>query len=242
VDGDTPLGTVLNSGTEVWLRSLSEIGTRYPLLLEDTVTARLESTTSLPLRGRDHHVIGALGVGWPQPQRFLHGQRDELPVVAQLAADALSRAQLLAVERSARRRTERLQRTMTALVASATLAEVTAAVFVHGLLPFGASAARLALVDQQQPEWLVTLDAIGLPESVLTDWQSLPAGTPCLTREATATSAMVYVPTLRELAGRYPEVGEVLGRSGHQAWVALPLLNAGRTIGVLTLAFPRRTH
>ena len=53
-----------------------------------------------------------------------------------------------------------------------------------------------------------------------------------------ATSAPVYLATLEDLAPRYPEAHQVLSRSGHQAWVALPLRSGGRTLGVLTLAFP----
>ena len=128
---------------------------------------------------------------------------------------------------------------MTALVASASSAEVTAAVFQHGLPPFGASAARLALADQQPPGLLLTLSAVGLPESVLAGWQELPATTPSPSRPAVATSAPVYLATLEDLAARYPEAHQVLSRSGHQAWVALPLRSGGRTLGVLTLAFPR---
>ena len=114
--------------------------------------------------GRGRRVIGAMGVAWAQTQVFTDAQKDEVRVVAQLAADALGRAQLLEAERTARERTERLQQTMTALVASASLADVTAAVFQYGLPAFGASAQhQLALVDQQQPELLVTLNAVGLP-------------------------------------------------------------------------------
>ena len=119
-----------------------------------------------------------MGVAWAQAQAFSDAQKDQVRVVAQLAADALGRARLLEAERTARQRTERLQQTMTALVASASLAEVTAAVFQHGLPPFGASAARLALADQQEPGLLLTLSAVGLPESVLAGWQALPATTP----------------------------------------------------------------
>ena len=39
LDDSTPLGTVLRSGGEVWLRSLPDIGTRYPSLLEATFSA-----------------------------------------------------------------------------------------------------------------------------------------------------------------------------------------------------------
>lgn len=158
--------------------------------------------------------------------------------MARLAADALGRAQMLEAERAARERTERLQRTMTALVASVSLAEVTAAVFQHGL-PFGASAARLALVDQQQPELLVTLNEVGFPESAGAGWEALPVSAPSPWQEAAATSASVYLPTPEDLAARYPDACKVLIRSGYRAWVALPLRSGGRTLGVLTLAFAK---
>jgi Stage II sporulation protein E (SpoIIE)/GAF domain len=177
-------------------------------------------------------------VAWTQAQAFTDAQKNEVRVVAGLAADALRRAQMLEAERSSRERAERLQRTMTALVASASLAEVTAAVFRHGLPPLGASAARLALVDQQHPELLMTLDAVGLPESVLAGLETLARSVPSPSRDAAATSAFVYLPTREDLAARYPDAYNVLVRSGHQAWIALPLHSRGRTLGVLTLAFP----
>ena len=238
LDDSTPLGTVMRSGGEVWLRSLSDIETRYPSLLKDTAAAGLAATASLALHGRDRRVIGAMGVAWAQAQAFTDAQKGEVRVVARLAADALGRAQMLEAERSSRERAERLQRTMTALVASASLAEVTAAVFRHGLPPLGASAARLALVDQQDPELLVTLDAVGLPEPVLAGLDTLALSVPSLSRDAATTSAFVYLPTREDLAARYPDAYNVLIRSGHQAWIALPLRSSGRTLGVLTLAFP----
>ena len=238
VDESTPLGTVLGSGGEVWLRSLSDIGTHYPSLLEDTRAAGLASTASLALYGRGRHVIGAMGVAWAQAQAFTDAQKDEVRVVARLAADALGRAQMLEAERAARERTERLQRTMTALVASASLAEVTAVVFQHGLPAFGASAARLVLIDQQQPGLLVTLNAVGFPASVVAGLDELPVSVPSPSREAATTSTPVYLPTPEDLAAKYPDAYQVLIRSGHQAWVALPLRSGGRMLGILTLAFP----
>jgi GAF domain-containing protein len=107
LDESTPLGTVLKSGGEVWLRSLSDIGTRYPSLLEDTIAAGLASTASLALYGWGRRrVIGAMGVAWAQAQAFTDAQKDEVRVVARLAADALGRAQMLEAERAARERAE----------------------------------------------------------------------------------------------------------------------------------------
>ena len=108
-----------------------------------------------------------------------------------------------------------------------------------GLPPFGASAARLVLIDQQQPGLLVTLNAVGFPASVITGLDELPVSVPSPSRRSAATtSAPVYLPTPEDLAAKYPDVYQVLIRSGHQAWVALPLRSGGRMLGILTLAFP----
>jgi hypothetical protein len=239
VDDSTPLGDVLSSGREVWLPSLSDGGARYPFLLEDAIEAGLASAASLALRDRHQSLIGVMGVAWARPQAFTQAQKDEVRVVAQLAADALGRAQVLKAERAARQRTERLQRMMSALVASASLAEVTASVFEHGLLPFGASAARLVLVDQQQPERLVTVNAVGLPEPLLAHWRAYPLSDFSPSRRALETSAIVYVPTAADLAAEYPDARIGQSISGQQAWVAVPLRSSGRTLGVLTLVFAR---
>jgi GAF domain-containing protein len=239
VDDSTPLGAVLSSGREIWLPSLSDAGTRYPLLLEDAFEAGLASTAALALHDQHHGLIGAMGMAWARPQSFTDAQKDEVRVVAQLAGDALRRAQLLEAERAAWQRTERLQRMMSALVASASLAEVTASVFEHSLLPFGASAARLVLVDQQQPERLVTMNAVGLPEPLLERWRAYPLSDVSPSRRALETSAIVYVPTAADLAAEYPDahIGQL--NPGQQAWVAVPLRSSGRTLGVLTLVFAR---
>ena len=173
VDESTSLGSVLRSGGEVWLGSLAEIEARFPSLLADTAAAGLAATASLALHGQSQRVIGALGMAWALDQPFTPAQQDEVRLVARLAADALGRALLLEAERAERQRAEQLQRMMTALAGSASLAEVTAAVFEHGLRPLGAAGARLALADPLRPEVLTTLSAAGLEGPVLARWQAL---------------------------------------------------------------------
>jgi hypothetical protein len=238
-DKSTPLGTVLLSGGEIWLPSLADTAASYPAVLDDTVGAGVVATAALALTDRHQGVIGAMGVSWPQVQAFTDAQKGEIRVVARLAADAIGRAQQLEAERAARQRTERLQRMMTALVASASLAEVKASVFLHGLPPFGASAARLILVDQQEPGRLVTVNAVGLPEPALTEWRDLPLSAYSPSRKALATSAIVYVPTPQDLDEEFPRARLAHAGPGQQAWVAVPLRSGGRTLGVLTLIFSR---
>ena len=238
-DGSTPVGSALVSGGEIWLRSLAEIAAGYPGLVQDTIEAGAAASAALALTDRHQRVIGAMGVAWAQPQRFTVAQKGAVRVVARLAADALARAQQLEAERAARQRTEGLQRMMTALVASASLAEVTASVFEHGLLPFGAQAARLALVDQQDPGRLITVNAVGLAEPALTSWREFPLSAYSPSAKALATSRMIYVPTPEDLATDYPEALQIHSSPGQKAWAAVPLRTGGRTLGVLTLIFAR---
>jgi GAF domain-containing protein len=238
-DTGTPMGAVLLSGGEIWLPSFGATAARYPHLLDVAVGAGAAATASLALTDRHQRVIGALGVTWARAQDFSDAQQAEIRVVARLAADALARAQQLAAERSARQRTEGLQAMMTALVASASLADVTAAVFQHGLLPFGASAARLILVDEQEPGRMVTVSAVGLPEPALTEWRELPLSAYSPSRKALDTSAIVYVPTPEDLDAEFPRAHLAHATAQQQAWAAVPLRSSGRTLGVLTLIFAR---
>ena len=226
VDESTPLGTVLRSGGEVWLGSLSDIRTRYPSLATDTASAGLAATASLALHGQGQRqpVIGAMGIAWAQEQQFTHTQRDEVRLVARLAADALGRALMLAAERAERHRAERLQRMMTVLAASASLAEVTAAVFDYGLPAFGASAARMALADPLRPELLTTLSAVGFSDAQLARWQALPPSVPPPLREASLTAA--------------PVCGEPAGRAGQASRQAEPGRLAGRASRPMAAAWP----
>lgn len=238
-DESSPLGAVLKSGGEVWQPSLTEIAVSYPDLLEDTIQVRAAATAALALTDRQQRVIGAMGLAWAQAQAFTEGQKSEIRVVAQLAADALSRAQQLEAERAARQRTERLQRMMTALVASASLDEVKASVFQHGLLPFGASAARLVLADQRQPGRLMTVNAVGLPEPALSEWREFPLSAHSPSRKALATGTIVYVPSRADLQREFPVAQLSFAGPAQRAWAAVPLSSGGRTLGVFTLIFAR---
>ena len=239
VDGSTPIGAAMSGRGEVWLRDLAQIEAQFPLLLADTAAAGLAATASLALHDWEGRVIGALGLGWDAPQTFPADQRDELRVVARLVADALVRAQMLASERAALGRSERLQRTLTALVASTSLSEVTEALFVGGAAPYDAAAARLALVDEQRPDALATIAAVGLPENLETVWQPAADAALSALSDARTSTGTVYVPALNDLALASPDTQTELARAGLRCWLGLPLRSGSRRLGALVLAFSR---
>ncbi len=239
VDGSTPLGTVLQTAGEVWLPTLGEAAATYPGLLADFTIADVGAVAALALTDGQQRVIGALGMAWPAAQAFTDVQKSEVRVIARLAASALRRAQQLEAERGARQRTERLQAIMRALVASASLADVQAAVFQHGLLPFGASAARLVLTGEEQLGTPLTVSAVGMVEPALTEWRDLPLSAYSPSRKALVTSEIVYVPTRADLRREFPHAKLIGKTPDDRAWTAIPLRSAGRTLGVLTLVFGR---
>lgn len=237
VDDSTSLGAAMSGRGEVWLGDLAQIGAQFPRLLDDTAAAGLAATASLALTGRGGQVIGALGLGWEEPQAFPAAQRDELRVVAKLVAEALVRAQMLAAERGALERSERLHRVLTALVASTSLSEVATAVFDDGTAPYDAAGARLALVDDQHPDALVTIAAVGLPEELDSVWQPAEGAAPSPLSDARVSAATVYLPSLEGLLLTNPDTQARLARAGLRSWLGLPLRSGSRSLGVLVLGF-----
>ncbi len=237
VDGSTPLGAAMSGRGEVWLSDLAQVGAQFPALLADTAAAGLAATASLALAGREGQVIGALGLGWEAPQTFPAAQRDELRVFARLVADALVRAQLLATERKALGRSERLHRILSALVASASLSDVTEAVFLDGTAPYDAAAARLALVDEQHSDALVTIAAVGLPDEVEALWHPALGSTPSPLSDARVSVTTVYLPALTDRAVPDQDARAALARAGLRCWLGVPLRSGSRTLGALVLAF-----
>ena len=237
VDDSTPLGAAMSGRGEVWLGDLAQIGAQFPALLADTAAAGLAATASLALAGRAGQVIGALGLGWEAPQTFPSAQRDELRVFARLVADALVRAQLLATERVALGRSERLHRILSALVASASLSEVTEAMFRDGNAPYDAAAARLALVDDEHSDALVTIATVGLPDEVETVWRPAPGSMPSPLSDARVSVTTVYLPALTDRVVPDPDTRAALSRAGLRCWLGLPLRSRSRTLGALVLAF-----
>ena len=90
----TPLADAMSSGDPVLLPTLEAIGDAYPALLDDTISAGLTATASLPLATAGGEAAGAAGFGWSTPQGFDEDQVRLLDLIARMAASALERATL----------------------------------------------------------------------------------------------------------------------------------------------------
>ena len=89
---DVPLCDAMRSGSTVLVSSIEELSERYPDLLSATIEASLSATASVPLRTAGGLTLGAIGFGWRHPQEFSTAQVRRLELIAELGAQALSRA------------------------------------------------------------------------------------------------------------------------------------------------------
>ena len=92
---DVPACEAIRSGRSVLLGSIDEIGRRYPGVLDEVTAAGLSARATIPLYSAAGEILGAIGVGWQGPQSFDVQQLRRLDLVAQLAALAVERSQLV---------------------------------------------------------------------------------------------------------------------------------------------------
>ena len=105
-----------------------------------------------------------------------------------------------------------------------------------GLPLFGARAAGMSLLDEDEPDHLVNIASAGWSDEVRRGWrryaidEALPIG------DAMINAAPVFV-TATELPARYPAAADAMLATGDAAWAALPLLDGTRSIGTLSASF-----
>jgi len=244
VDDSTPLGHAMGSGREVWLRSLTDVSARYPALLADTVATGLSATVSLPLHSRDRQLIGALGLAWATPQEFADAQREEIRVVAQLAADALSRArQRDRLERTRQaldvtaRRLQALQR-VTAALATAVTTDDIAQVIVRDGISLLADHGVAAMVDAER-HVLRTWTSSGFPAEISRAYGVVPLDSEMPIAAAVRSGAPIIAQTQHEAVTQSPATADTYVATRTRSSLVVPARVDDRPIGALGLGFTR---
>lgn len=141
----------------------------------------------------------------------------------------------------ARRRARRAAQfaDLAAGLAAAQTRDEVADVVAAGAEAFGASAAIVVLRDPNRPDQLRLVSAAGLADGASDGWEVMDAHAATPVAEAARTGEPVFA-TLEDGPGRFPDMGDLLERSGNEAWAALPLRSAGRVDGALGMSFRRR--
>jgi GAF domain-containing protein/anti-sigma regulatory factor (Ser/Thr protein kinase) len=189
----------------------------------------------------DSAVLGVALVGSRTDRVFGDADIQLLTEGAERAAWAIQNGLLLAAERHARataasvgERLARLQAMSEQLLTDLTVDGVVGTVVERGLSLIGAFAGSVWQVDADARE-MTLAGIVGYPDEVVDRWETLSFDAESPAVEAARTGRRVVVRSVEERDNRYPSLR---GRATvGEAFVAVPLVVRGATIGVLGLGF-----
>ena len=218
------------------------------------------ATLAVPLV-KDGALVGVLSVNHPTPRRWTDDEVSLVRAVAErtwavveraraerlLTERAAERERLLAGERRARDRAERLQALTAALATSHTPTEVGRAILEQAIRIAQVVAGGVLTVPPAsatgEPPSLVLEAVVGYGEAVQERYARIPLDTPVPVCRAAAQRRPVYLASVDEFAvqGFVPPEQDRRGEVG-RAWASLPMTvgdaEAGeRVLGVLALTF-----
>jgi PAS domain S-box-containing protein len=110
---DAPIPDAVRTGRPVFLKSLEEMATHYPHLMEGRRVS-YQALAAIPLIVEDR-TLGSLGLSFDEPQAFTAEDRAFMQAIAQQCAQALERARLYEFEQRARIEAETSQQRLALL-------------------------------------------------------------------------------------------------------------------------------
>ncbi|GAA4706523.1 hypothetical protein GCM10023215_53720 [Pseudonocardia yuanmonensis] len=201
----------------------------------------LRSVSLVPLvaRGRIGGLLATARTGASAPQDALDPAL--LEEIGRRAATAIDNAQLFESERDTSHRLTLLQEATAALSAAATpvrVAETAVTQFAQLL-----KTSSVSLWEVRGSGTLEVLHSVGWPPAVQRDWATVPDDAHAPVVDALHRGAPVWVERPEDWEREYPHLHRLVrDEYGYSGVAAVPLLVAGRCIGVVALGFvePRR--
>jgi anti-anti-sigma factor len=196
----------------------------------------LRSVSLVPLvaRGRVGGLLATARTGASAPQDAL--DLALLEEIGRRAATAIDNAQLFESERDTSQRLTLLQEATAALSAAATpgrVAQTAVAQFAQLL-----KTSSVALWEVRDPGTLELLHSAGWPPSSQRDWASVPQDVRAPVTDAVRQGAPVWVERAEDWVRDFPHLHQLAREEyGYSGVAAVPLLVAGRCIGVVALGF-----
>ena len=143
-----------------------------------------------------------------------------------------------AKNRIAQDRIERLHALTAALSESLTLRQVTDAILKHSVDGLGARAGSVTEVSADQQN-LEVIAWRGYSAELMAVWQSFPISAPTMLGECVRCEEGIWVENRDALTTRFPHIQPM---PDYHAWVALPLIANGQTVGAIGLSFVQAHH
>lgn len=227
LDAEVPFARAISSGESVWALDDEQLsaftGIREP---------RSVGWIAVPLT-TSRGVRGALQLSLRTPRRFTEADRDWLHAMVSQCGQALERSSLFDREQRSRQRAEQLQ-SITAQLSNALTPTDVAQVVVEELEgTFGAAAIALATVADGEVAGVLT--SAGEGDTRLSALLDLTPGTPGGVAARTLRSVVVDDQTA--LRNAYPAVAAAAAMTGHETFLALPLVAARRLAALLVASW-----
>ncbi|XGV98004.1 MAG: PAS domain S-box protein [Leptolyngbya sp. BL-A-14] len=167
--------------------------------------------------------------------------------LARRAAIALDNARLYKEAQQARQAAERaadrisrLQTVTAALSESLTPEQVAEVIVTQSMATLKAAAALVVLVSSDRTE-LEIVKAVGYETDLVNAWQRFSIDSDVPLAQAIRTGEPIWVETLLERIARYPHLAEIYRRYDFNAWIAIPLMAEGNSVGGMLLSFKEFT-
>lgn len=227
------LTDVIRLGSAISLETAEERGTAYPELSDWNAPGGDGATIALPLTSAGR-PLGAVAVVFPRMAPIPAEHIDYLGAIAVAAGQALDRIRFQEIEHAARQLSEALARMSAAAAAAATPAEVAAAFVEEALPATGAQRGTMYVINGDELELIATVgypDGATVPRKTIRVDEGLPSAA------AVRRRAPVVLRSAVEMLAEFPDMVEHTTLLGHRAFVALPMLVRGETLGAIALGF-----
>lgn len=237
----THVTDAIRTGQPVWIENLDDYRAQYPEMVESfQLTTHSQALASVPLVA-DGHVIGAIGMSFPQSRRFDVEDREFIQTLAAQCAQAMQRALLYEAEQQARQRMTFLAEASAVLGASLDY-ETTLKNLAQLAVPDFADWCRIDLVDEQGEVNMVSVAHID-PEKVAwvdSHQQKYPPnrhserGVYQVVRSGQPEFYPEIPDTLLAASARNEEELRILRGIGFTSAIIVPIAARGNTVGAAT--------
>ena len=225
LDAPVPVARSVRESASIFLEDRAVLDAAFPDLVHVWEGLGTQALATVPLTV-DGEVVGAMSFTFTTARAFSDQDRAFFLTLGQQAAQALQRARLLDAERTARRRTEALQRVTAALARAQTTADV-GEIFTRQLTSLlGADTAWVGTVTADG----LAIEALGwsgYDAATAEHWRHLPLDAGTTLTDAVRTVTPAWWATREALAAAYPARAALIRGLAQDGVAVLPIAGDG---------------
>ncbi|MDZ7962089.1 MAG: ATP-binding protein [Aulosira sp. DedQUE10] len=156
--------------------------------------------------------------------------------IADRAAMAITNARLYQQLEQTADRTASLQLVTAALSESLTPAQVAEVIVEQSIAVLNAAAALVAVVCENGTE-LEIIHSVGFQTEIVNSWRRVSIAIASPLSDTIRTGKPIWEESIEQRVTRYPHLADTYSSYNYGAWISLPLMVEGRSVGGITVCF-----